>query len=57
MVQCPSSCSPDVPCQCTGLPGGEQVKVNISAVNCGDKEGPIRMVTISSCELRNQGIS
>ena len=52
MVQCPPSCSPGVPCQCTGLLVGEQVKVNISAINCDDQEGPVRIVTISSCKFR-----
>ena len=52
VVECPSSCSPDVPCQCIGLATGEQVNVSISAMNCGDQVGPVYLVTVSSCEFR-----
>ena len=46
-VNCPPSCSLDVPCQCTGL--GERVTVNISAINCDTQEGAAVAVTIASC--------
>ena len=52
MVECPSSCHPDVPCRCIGLSVRDQVQVNISAVNCGDQEGPVRSITVASCEFK-----
>ena len=48
IVECPSSCSPNTPCRCTGLVVGEQVNVSISAINCGNQHGPIRVATVSS---------
>ena len=47
-VNCPSSCAPDVPCQCTGLAVGDRVTVNISAVNCETQEGTAAAVIIAS---------
>ena len=47
-VRCPLSCSPDVPCQCTGLAVGECVTVNISAVNCDSQEGEAMEITVAS---------
>ena len=51
-VKCPSSCSPNTPCRCIGLVVGDQVNVSISAINCGNQDGPIRMVTVSSSKLK-----
>ena len=48
-INCPSSCSPVIPCPCTGLAVGERVTVNISAVNCDTQEGAAVAVTIASC--------
>ena len=49
---CPSSCSPYVPCQCSGLAMGERVTVKISAVNCDIQEGEAVAITIASCMLQ-----
>ena len=47
-VSCPPSCSPDVPCQCSGLAVGERVTMNISAINCDTQEGAPVTVTVAS---------
>ena len=47
-VSCPPSCSPDVPCQCSGLAVGGRVTVNISAINCDTQEGKPMTVTVAS---------
>ena len=47
-VNCPSSCTPNVPCQCIGLAVGECVTVNISAVNCDTQEGAATEVLVAS---------
>ena len=47
-VNCPSSCIPDVPCQCTGLAIGDRVTVNISAVNCDTQEGAATEIFVAS---------
>lgn len=50
VIECPPSCPPNLPCQCTGLAVGEQVDLTISAVNCDSQMGPIRIITVASCE-------
>ena len=47
-VKCPSSCVPEIPCQCTGPAVGERVTVNISAVNCDTQEGTAAAVIVAS---------
>ena len=37
---CPSVCLPNEICQCAQLSGDENVTISISAINCGDQEGP-----------------
>ena len=55
-INCPPSCSPDAPCQCTGLPVGERVVVNISAINCDTQQGEAMEVTVASCTLYIQRV-
>ena len=43
-ARCPSVCLPSEPCQCTGPMAGENVNINVSAINCGDQEGPALML-------------
>ena len=50
-INCPRSCTLDAPCQCTGLPFGERIIVNISAINCGTQQGEAVEVTVASCRL------
>ena len=52
VVECPSSCFPNTPCRCIGLVAQEQVNVSISAINCGNQDGPIRVVTVSSSKFK-----
>ena len=47
-VSCPPFCSPDVPCQCSGLAVGGRVTVNILAINCDTQEGKPVTVTVAS---------
>ena len=56
VVECPSSCPPDVPCRCIGLRVGDQEQVNLSAINCDTQEGLVSMVTIASCKFRQEYI-
>ena len=50
VIECPPSCPPNLPCQCTGLVVGEEVDLNISAVNCGNQIGSVRLTTVASCK-------
>ena len=52
VVECPSSCPPDVPCQCTGRRVGDQVQVIISAINCDLQVGQTIMVSVATCKFR-----
>ena len=54
MVECPSFCPPDVPCRCIGLRVGDQMKVNISAINCDLQVGQTIMVSVASCKFRQE---
>lgn len=47
-ISCPRTCSPDEMCMCSGSLARTGVKVNITAVNCGDRQGPYIVVTIKS---------
>ena len=47
-IECPPICSIDEPCQCTGLEIGERVTIAISAINCGNQEGPAVEVTVTT---------
>ena len=54
LIECPPLCSSDEqPCQCTGLGTGERVTVAISAVNCGNQEGPAIEVTVTTGKHRD----
>ena len=44
VASCPSVCLPREPCQCTGPVAGENVNINVSAINCGNQEGPALML-------------
>ena len=48
LIECPSLCSPDAPCQCTGLEMGVYVTVAISAINCENQEGPAVVITVAT---------
>lgn len=45
LAQCPSTCLPSEPCQCTRPMANENVTISISADNCEDQEGPVTMFT------------
>ncbi len=53
-IECPSICSSNEPCQCTGLEVGGRVTVAISAINCGNREGPAVEISITTCKPGNQ---
>ena len=57
LMECPPFCSPDEPCQCTGLEMGERVTVAISAINCGNQEGLAIEVTVTTCKSSNTQIT
>ena len=44
VARCPIMCLPGEPCQCTGPMAGENVNINVSAINCGNQEGPALML-------------
>ena len=47
-IECPLICSIDEPCWCTGLEIGERITIAISAINCGNQEGPAVEVTVTT---------
>ena len=49
-IECPPICSIDEPCRCTGLEIGGRVTIAISAINCGNQEGPAVEVTVTTCK-------
>jgi hypothetical protein len=49
-IECPSICSSNEPCQCTGLELGGHVTVAIAAINCGNREGPAIEVSVTTCK-------
>ena len=49
-IECPPICSIDEPCRCTGLEIGGRVTVAISAINCGNQEGPAVEITVTTCK-------
>ena len=53
-IECPPLCSIDEPCRCTGLEVGRHVTVAISAINCGNQEGPAIEVIVTSCKPSNK---
>ena len=49
-IECPPICSTDEPCQCTGLEIGGRITIAISAINCGNREGPAVEITVTTCK-------
>lgn len=47
-VSCPQTCSSisDL-CQCPGFTAGVNVNINVSAVSCGDLEGPTFTISVT----------
>ena len=39
-ANCPLTCLPTEPCQCTAPAVGEPISITLSATNCGDQDGP-----------------
>jgi hypothetical protein len=46
-VMCQESCSSEGSCQCSGFRDGVSVNINVSAVSCGDLEGPADTISVT----------
>ena len=45
-INCPQTCLPSDPCQCSGLRAGMDGNITITATSCGDLQGPPAVIYV-----------